>query len=154
MAEDAPTAREIVNAPWSKLGTLPSTNWKVVTGTAVLLATMLHMFGLMAWAAHRDKDTLLAGLVDSWLLFVATAVLLVPAGQYVAKRMTYKAGGPDDQRAALNNAASAADVASATGTYAVPTPAASARSSVTAPLTTRPAPASDAPGQQVPGSGD
>jgi hypothetical protein len=106
MAETAATPQERANEPWRRLGTLPSTNWKTASGTGVLYLTTLVMLALI-WNV-RARDTVLLSLVDSWLLFVGTAVLGITAAQYIGKRATFKPGGPDDKRADLASVAASA----------------------------------------------
>lgn len=125
---DTPTPQERANEPWRLLGTLPSTNWKTATGTGVLYLTTVVMLALI-WNV-RARDSVLLSLVDSWLLFVGTAVLGISAAQYLGKRATFKTGGPDDKR---SDVASVPVAASASDGIAVPS----------AP--TQPAPSPDKP---------
>lgn len=123
MPDPTPSAREQVSAPWRLLSTLPSTNWKMVSGTLVAWATLVFMFVLIAYMAHgATHDSIVLSLVDSLLLYAATVGGVLPAAQYALKRGTFKPGGPDDQRAALDMAATAQDVAAETGQPVLPTP--------------------------------
>jgi hypothetical protein len=152
MADTATDTTGTTNDPslihWPRIASLPSTNWKALVGTVVTLATMLQYFALQ-WFGKDTKVS--AAMWDSWLTFVALAVLAVPAAQYVAKRMTFEPGGPDDARAAGTQQSDAseaqrergADIASAAAT---PTPVlvATRPQPVTQPATLPP----------IPGQGD
>lgn len=117
---DTPTPQERANEPWRLLGTLPSTNWKTATGTGVLYLTTVVMLALI-WNV-RARDSVLLSLVDSWLLFVGTAVLGISAAQYLGKRATFKPGGPDDKRSDASVAASASDGIAVPSAPAQPAP--------------------------------
>lgn len=94
---ELPTPQEHAAEPWRKLGTIPTTNLKTVFGLGVTAATAVHYFA-MAWTGRDVRMNAMAW--DSWLFFLATAVLTVNAATYVAKRVTYKPGAPDAARGA------------------------------------------------------
>jgi hypothetical protein len=130
MSDTPATPQEKANEPWRLLGTLPSTNWKTVSATGVLYLTTAVILALI-WDV-RARDSVLLSLVDSWLLFVGTAVLGIAAAQYVGKRVTFKPGGPDDKRSDAATTPSTAPVA-ASASDGVAAPAAPAQPVAPAP---------------------
>jgi hypothetical protein len=109
-----PTPREIHNEPWRLLATLPSTNWKTVSGSVLTWVTCAQYFALQ-WAGRDAK--IIPGLWDSWLLFVGSLVGIT-AAQYAWKRKTYDPSGPEAQRAAASEPGAAAEAVRARGAAA------------------------------------
>lgn len=176
----APTPREVHNEPWRLLATLPSTNWKTVSGSVLVWATCAQYFALQ-WAGRDVRIS--GGLWDSWLIFVGS-VYGIAAAQYAWKRKTYDPSGPEAQRAAAiepgpaaeavrerGAAMRVAEVAAASGATVVPVPVVPLPVAPPPPVAARPsptwetptatpttapttAPPADAPGARIPGEGD
>jgi hypothetical protein len=80
---------------WTNLATLPSTNFKMVSGS--LLTWLTGSVYLTLVVLGRDAG--INGTAwDSWLIFLGAA-LGFNVGQYIGKRMTYASPSPDSERA-------------------------------------------------------
>lgn len=82
---------------WKNLATLPSTNFKIVSGVLLAWTTGLVYLALVLRGADGAIN---ATAWDSWLIFLG-AVLGFSVGQYIGKRMTYAAPSPDSERAGV-----------------------------------------------------
>lgn len=82
---------------WKDLATLPSTNFKMVSGS--LLTWLTGSVYLTLVVLGRDAG--INGTAwDSWLIFLGAA-LGFNVGQYIGKRMTYASPSPDSERAGV-----------------------------------------------------
>jgi hypothetical protein len=118
MTDTSATPQERANEPWRLLGTLPSTNWKMVSSTGLIWVVTLFLCALI-WNV-RVRDAVVTGLVDSLLMFVATVGGVVPAAMFATKRWSFKPGGPDDKRSDAANPPAAAPVSDGVAAPAAP----------------------------------
>lgn len=102
---DKNSPQERANEPWTRLSTLPLTNWKGVSGT-LLIWCVVAFLCILVWNV-RARDSVLMAMVDSLLMFTGVVAGVIPAAMFAAKRATFKVGGPDDKRSDVVTSASA-----------------------------------------------
>jgi hypothetical protein len=97
MSEDTPPGTDPSLTRWKDLATLPSTNFKMVSGTLLSWLTG----GVYLTLVVLGRDAGMNGTAwDSWLIFLGAA-LGFSVGQYIGKRMTYASPSPDSERAGV-----------------------------------------------------